>query len=81
MPEGLDPASAINIDHHSLGDRELAPAIGARKPTAAFAARPRVVDMPRAMPLGDLTRSSGKMAEVQTKEILTHTQFSQPPGA
>ena len=78
--ESLNPTSAINIRHYSLGDRELAPAIGARKPATAFAWRLRVVDMPCAVPPGDLIRCSGKVAGVKAKEILAHTQFSQPHG-
>jgi hypothetical protein len=76
--EGLDPTSAINIRHDSLCDRELAPAIGARKPATAFAARLRVVDMPRAMPPGDLIRCSGKMAGVQAKDSLILNSPSRP---
>jgi hypothetical protein len=74
-PEGLDPAGSINTRHHSVGDRELALAIGAGKPPTAFAARLRVIDTPRAMPLGDLIRCGAKVA-AQTKKVLTHTRYS-----
>jgi hypothetical protein len=64
--ETLDPTSAINIRHYSPGYRliELRATIGARKPAAALPVRVRVVDMPRAMPPGDLIRYSGKVAIV-----------------
>ena len=74
--EGFDPTGSINIRHHSVGDRELTLAIGARKPPTAFAARLRVIDMPRAIPLGDLIRCGAKVAAVQPEKVLTHTQYS-----
>jgi hypothetical protein len=72
--ETLDPTSAINIRHYSPGYRliELRATIGARKPAAALPVRVRVVDMPRAMPPGDLIRRSGKVTIVHAKEVLAH---------